>query len=890
MNEGIMPPARQLCLCLVSFLLFPALAIGATVTPLHEGWRLQSACKIQASPESIASPGFSVDGWLTTTVPNTVVAAQVAAGLYPDPYFDMNLRKIPGEEYPIGRNFMRNPMPAGSPYRCGWWYRTEFTAPAASRNRDHFWLHFNGINYRGSVWINGHQIAGPEKVAGTYRTYDFEVTDLLQPGRPNVLAVETFAPQEHDLGVNWMDQAPTPPDKNMGLQGAVELIAAGAVTVRSPMVATHFIDGSLNTADLTVYADLSNATDKAVSGVVTGSAAGAKFRQPVQLAPHESRTVELTAAEFPQLRIHNPPIWWPRQMGEPHLEELTVGYLLDGQLTDEQTVKFGIREMSSELSAESGGRLFRVNGKSILIRGGAWTQDLLLREDNRRLRDQFDLVANMGLNSIRLEGKLEPEEFFRLADERGILIMAGWACCQNWENWEDWKPEDLQIASESLRSQMLRLRSHASLFVWLNGSDHAPPPNVESEYLKVEAETHWPNPILASAGTRSGVAGPTGFKMNGPYDYVPPNYWYVDRQYGGAFGFNTETGPGEDMPSLASRKKFLSNPEVWPPDQAWTYHNAGGKFATLQIFDAAMEQIYGKPASSAEYVRIAQTMAYDSERAMFEAFNKNKYFASGVIQHMLNNAWPAMVWNLYDYYLNAGAGYFGTQRACEPLHIQYSFDDHSIVVVNSTYQRADGLHAELHVHNVAWKELYSGKYTADAAPDSSQIVAVLPATLYAGADKLLLVDLTLENAVNEIVSRNFYWVPAATTEFDWSRSTPHGAAVTHFEDLTALRTLPPAQVHAHASIHNTPKGREISLRLENPSPALAFQIRSAVETQTGDFIAPVLWSDNWIELVPGESRTLTALLPANFAGSPVIHVDGWNFQAQTLSPVSDEGH
>jgi exo-1,4-beta-D-glucosaminidase len=108
--------------------------------------------------------------------------------------------------------------------------------------------------------------------------------------------------------------------------------------------------------------------------------------------------------------------------------------------------------------------------------------------------------------------------------------------------------------------------------------------------------------------------------------------------------------------------------------------------------------------------------------------------------------------------------------------------------------------------------------------------------------------------------------------------------------LTALRTLPPAQVHAHASIHNTPKGREISLRLENPSPALAFQIRSAVETQTGDFIAPVLWSDNWIELVPGESRTLTALLPANFAGSPVIHVDGWNFQAQTLSPVSDEGH
>ena len=170
-----------------------------------------------------------------------------------------------------------------------------------------------------------------------------------------------------------------------------------------------------------------------------GSAAGVPFKIPVTLNANEDRTVVVSPKEFPQLNFHNPKVWWPRQMGDPHLERLTVSFLVGGEPSDQQTVSFGFREMSSELTGVNGGRMFRVNGKPLLIRGGAWTQDVLLRQDDKRLAYQFDLVANMNLNLIRLEGKLEPEEFFRLADERGILVMAGWACCQNWENWEDWK-------------------------------------------------------------------------------------------------------------------------------------------------------------------------------------------------------------------------------------------------------------------------------------------------------------------------------------------------------------------------------------------------------------------------------------------------------------------
>ena len=252
---------RWLLLVVLGTFVVPAHSWGSTVQPLHDGWRLQSACKLQAGGDAIATQGFSTEGWLSTTVPSTVLAAQVAAGVFPDPFFGMNMRQIPGESYPVGKNFIRMPMPPDSPYRCGWWYRTEFKAPAAAAGGSRFFLHFDGINYSADVWVNGKKIAGAKQLVGTYRIYDLDVTKELVAGKTNVLAVETFAPDEHGLGVNWMDQAPTPPDKNMGLQGSVNLVSTGAVTVRSrPWPPRTLPMTPLATPKLTIYAELHNAT------------------------------------------------------------------------------------------------------------------------------------------------------------------------------------------------------------------------------------------------------------------------------------------------------------------------------------------------------------------------------------------------------------------------------------------------------------------------------------------------------------------------------------------------------------------------------------------------------------------------------------------------------
>ena len=871
---------------ILALLALPDALTAGTVTPLREGWRMQSACKLQAAGESISVEGFAAQDWLQTTVPSTVLAAQVAAGVFPDPYFGMNLRQVPGTDYPIGRIFANLPMAQESPYRCGWWYRKEFTAPSATQKEARSWLHFAGINYRAEIWLNGHKIADSTQVAGAYRTYDLDVTGILKPGKTNVLAVETFAPTEKDLGINWVDWNPSPPDKDMGLTGAVDLVATGPVTLRSPLAVTHFLNQTLDTADLTIYADLHNSTDHAVKGLVSGTAAGVRFEQSVELLPHEDREIVFTPGQFPQLRIRDPKPWWPRQMGEPHLERLTLSFSVQGQITDEQGMDFGFREIASELTA-SGSRLFRVNGKSILIRGAGWSQDMLLRSDDKRLRDQFRLVRDLNLNTIRLEGKLETDEFFHLADQQGILVMLGWCCCDHWEHWKDWTPEDLSIATASLRAQMLRLRHHASLLVWLNGSDGPPPPDVENAYLKVESETHWPNPVLSSASAVSTtVTGPSGVKMTGPYDYVAPSYWYVDRQHGGAYGFNTETSPGPAIPSLASRQKFLPDPEAWPTSTSWSYHYGSGKFSTLQVFNDAMEAIYAKPHSAAEYERLAQAMEYDSERGLFEAYSKNKYASTGVIQWMLNNAWPSMTWHLYDYYLDTGAGFFAVKKACEPLHIQYSYDDLSIVVVNSTYAPAAKLHAGVRVYNLTGKEIYSAEAVVDAAADSAQRVSSIPEKLYQTSDRILFINLTLADASGTVVSRNFYWVPTTLTTFDWAKTDYTHTPAGRHEDLTALTSLPPSKITARAEIANTPRGRELRLHLDNSSAVLAFQIRSALRAPSGGLIAPVIWSDNWIELVPGESRTLTALLPDTAPADAVVQIAGWNIAPEIITPTA----
>src|SRR6202045_1191424 len=698
--------------------------------PLREGWTLQSSTKVTAKGEAISSSTFKGSDWIRAEVPTTVVAAQVKNRLLPDPFNGMNLRQYPGVSYPIGFNFSNIPMPPDSPYAVSWWYRKEFTVPNLYIGKT-VWLNFGGINYRANIFLNGKQIANSNDVAGAWRTYEFNVTSAIKQGA-NVLAVQVWAPTEANLAITFVDWNPAPPDKNMGLWREVYLTTSGPVALRYPTVVSKLDLPGNDSARLTVTAQLKNGASHPVNGKLKGQIENIAFEQDVELAANESKDVTFTPDQFSQLIFSNPRLWWPTQMGQPNLYPLNLEFDIDGAASDRSQTQFGIREVTSEVNSV-GGRAFHINGKNILIRGGGWTPDMMLREDSQRLKDEFRYVQDMGLNTVRLEGKLETQEFFDLADRRGILVMAGWCCCDFWERWTRWKPQDFEIAKQSLRDQIYRLRSHPALVMWLNGSDNPPPPDVEQMYLDIEKELLWPNPVVSSAtGKQTTVTGDSGVKMTGPYEYVAPSYWEVDTPQGqpdrkqcnpggcgGAYGFNTETSMGPAVPPVESIRAMVGKDHMWPIDDDWNFHAGGGEFKTIQVFNEALTHRYGKADSAEDFAFKSQLMTYEGVRAMYEAYSRNNEKATGVIQWMLNNAWPSMIWHLYDYYLRPGGGYFGSKRAMEALRPVYGYDDRSIWVVSSQYEDVKGLKLTTKIYNLDMTEKFSHEDSVDAAPDST---------------------------------------------------------------------------------------------------------------------------------------------------------------------------
>ena len=858
---------------------------------LREGWELQTSAKVEAKGEVISTAAFTPKEWHAATVPTTVVAALVKDKTLPDPFPGMNLRSFPGVNYPIGANFSNIAMASDSPYAVSWWYRKAFTIPPAYKGKT-IWLKFNGINYRANLFLNGKQIANSDDVAGAWRTYEFNITGTAKPGAENVLAVQAFAPTDHDLAITFVDWNPAPPDKNMGLWREVYLTASGQVALRYPTVTSKLNPPANDSAQLTVTAQVKNGTDQPVKGKLKGHIENVTFEQDVDLAANEAKDVTFTPDKFSQLVFANPRLWWPVQMGTPNLYKLKMEFEVNGAISDSSSSEFGIREITSDFNSV-GGRAFHINGKNILIRGGGWTPDMMLRENSQRLQDEFRYVEDMVLNTVRLEGKLESEEFYNIADHHGILVMAGWCCCDFWERWARWQPQDFEIGKQSLRDQIYRLRSHPSMVMWLNGSDNPPPPDVEQMYLDIEKELLWPNPVMSSAtGKKTSVTGDSGAKMSGPYEYVAPSYWQVDTPEGqpgrklcnpggcgGAYGFNTETSMGPAVPPVESIRPMVGKDHMWPIDDVWNYHAGGGEFKTINVFSEAMANRYGKSENVEDFAIKSQMQTYEGVRAMYEAYSRNKYQSTGVIQWMLNNAWPSMIWHLYDYYLRPGGGYFGAKRAMEALHPIYGYDDHAIWVVSSQYSDAKGLKLTTKIYNLDGTEKFSQENSVEAGADSTAKIFTLPDV--SGLSNTYFLVLKLEDSTGKIVGSNFYWLSTKPETLDWAKSTWWMTPTSSYADFTAISQLPKVKLKVMDRTEHKGEDAITHVTIANPSKNLAFFVRLKVNKgPKGDEILPVVWEDNYISLLPGEKREVTATYRASELGAAkaAVEVSGWNVE------------
>ena len=865
---------------------------------LRENWFIQSSADAHADGAAISAVGFSTRSWYPATMPSTVLSALVEDKVYPDPYTGMNLRSIPGTSYPIFEDFSNIMMPPTSPFRQSWWYRTEFKLPAEYQGKT-TWLGFDGINYRANVWLNGVQIASADKLEGTWRVFRFDVSAVAKPGEMNSLAVEVFPPQPHDLAITLVDWAPMPPDKEMGIWRDVRIGATGPISLRYPAVMAKLNLPARDQAALTVRAEVTNSADQPLAGVVKGRIEDVTFEQAVKLGPKETQVVHFSPETFPQLKVANPRLWWPARVGKQDLYPLDLSVEVQGQVSDSSHIRFGVRQVTSAID-EKGHRVFQINGKNILIRGAGYSFDMLLRSSPERQQAELNYVRDLNLNAVRMEGKIENDHFFDLADEMGILVLPGWCCCDQWENWPEWDKENELVAGESLRDQIRRLERHPSVIAWLYGSDFAPPPRVEKMYLGILQDLDWPNPSISSAAGRTTTVGPSGVKMTGPYEYVPPIFWYVDTRHGGAFGFNTETSPGPAIPPIESLRRMLPPDHLWPIDSVWQYHG-GGMSHTLNVFTEALNKRYGEAHSAEEFAMKAQVQAYEAHRAMMEAYGRNKYTSTGIIQWMLNNAWPGMIWHMYDWYLRPGGSYFGVKKACEPLHVQYSYDDRSIVVVNSYYRPFTNLKVTAKVYNLDMTEKFTKEAEVRVAADSSTRVFTLPSQ--AGLSTTYLVSLKLESA-GQVESRNIYWLSTRDETLDWRRQEEDTSGqydistwtpTKGFADYTELNKLPRVDLDASAVYHANGEEGSTTVTLRNPASTLAFAVRLKVdrsylhrvsrEGEVDDEILPVLWEDNYFVLLPGETRAITAryAISGKNSGPPNVEIEGWNVNHKVVS-------
>jgi exo-1,4-beta-D-glucosaminidase len=544
--------------------------------PLKEGWQLRSSAETPDKGEALSQPGYGVEGWHRVSVPTTLLAALAENGVYPDPFYGDNLTKIPG--YKPDRWLAMSP---DSPFYPSWWYRTEFTVPESMRGK-HVVLHVDGINYKANVWLNGTRVADDSKVVGMFRRFEFPVTEALKYGEPNALAIEVTGPghiedkpyrtKQLEATTGWDDHNPQPPDLNTGIWQEVYLTATGSVDLMHPYVATDLDLPSLDTARLTVSVDAVNRTDREQAVQLEGEIKGATFSdgQPVAIALQDTlKPGETKTLRFEPVTLDKPRVWWPHPVGPQDLYDLRLSARAGDEASDTEYVRFGVREATTYINDE-GWRGYRVNGRDILIRGGAWmTADMLLRLHPRQYDGLVRHAREANLNMLRSEGFSirETDDMYSLCDAYGVMVT---------QQIFGRSIPDEQLAIDNIRDTLLRIRNHPSLVHFLGHDETFPTETLDKAYRDMIAEltpdrTYQPHSGAFDVDERHETGG-TRTGTRELWTYAGPAHYYTHKN-DGAWGFAQSGGIGGVFAPLDSMKRMMPESALWPPtNETWSLH------------------------------------------------------------------------------------------------------------------------------------------------------------------------------------------------------------------------------------------------------------------------------------------------------------------------------
>jgi exo-1,4-beta-D-glucosaminidase len=896
------------------------------------GWKVRSSAVATQTGAQISTPGFNTSTWLPVAnddagAPGTEVEALAQNGQCPGDtalqpvnqstsspnsvFFSNNMQLCYGSMTKIGPDTV-------SQFSVPWWWRTDFTPNLQAGQTAT--LIVNGVVGSANVWVNGTEVATSATVTGAYTRFTFNLTNLI-PGT-NSLAIEINPNDPTSMfTLDNVDWTQIPPDNNTGIQFPVQLQVDGALAVGNSHV-NQADAANLSSAALTVKTDVTNNTTTAQTATVTatitppnGGTAIQAMPQTVTVGPGATQTVN-----FPVVTINSPQVWWPYQLGAQPLYTLSVNVAQGTTTYNTTTETFGIRTVTSSLTGSnaiepSGARAFKINGVPIVIRGGGYDPNLFLHYSAADTAKQIALMKNMGLNTIRLEGHIMPADWFQQMDAAGILVNGGFQCCDAWEVGGSLTQAQLNVLQNSAQTIGTNLRNHPSVFSF-QWSDNQPSSQQESVSITgfTAADFYPQTPLIASAEYKSTATLGASGEKEGPYDWVPPNYWYDTTHLGSdstvtnagaAWGYDSEESAGDTVPTLDSLNRFMSASDesnLWQNPKFNQFHlnyeprcKSGYSFGTLCHFDKALSNRYGTWTSLSQYVQMAQAQDYENTRAQFEAFiahaNNTPLPSTGTIYWQMNKGWPSMLWTLYNNDGDQAGSYFGAQEANRSLHAIYALDNGTVTVDNLGNTTQTGLSVEAKVYNLAGTVLDDQTASNISLTGQQVLTGVLAPKVPTSPVQTYFVELQLKQN-GTLVDRNVYWLSTQPDVVNWNKTLgqPQGT-LSQYANLTGLQTLPASTVSATASTVNQagPDGadRATTVTITNTSTStVAFLLRADVRRGTaggqelsGDNeLQSSLWQNNDITLFPGESQRLTVTWNSADlqSATAVVSVSGWN--------------
>ncbi|MFC5865141.1 sugar-binding domain-containing protein [Acidicapsa dinghuensis] len=837
--------------------------------PVTSGWQMQDAAKVPekgtGAGARISRTSYKPKDWYDAVVPGTVLTTLVKNGVYPEPLYGENNRP---DRIPESLN------------KTSYWYRTVVDVPAAYRGR-HVWLNLEGVNFSAEVWANGTYLG---TMRGAFKRGIFDISPYVKAGEKIAIAVQVKPqphpgnPYEHTIAngmvtnggitaidgptflctIGW-DWLPGIRDRDSGIWNKVYLNSTGPVVLKDPLVTTDLPLPKTDSAEVAISATLENLANQPETGTFHADFGDVVVDKDVQLGPKESKKVSLTSAEFASLHMQNPKLWWPNGYGPQNLYSLHLAFNQNGSASDEQTFQFGVRKITYSVP-DSENLTVSVNGVRIFIRGGDWGLDEgMKRIPRERLEAEIRMHAIANVNLIRnWVGQSTGEDFYELCDKYGILL------------WDEFfqpnpsdgpNPDDLPTYMANVRDKILHYRNHPSIAIWCARNEGFPPKEIDDQLRVLMAELE-PTRLYQPSSTSG-----HGVNSGGPYRWRTPREYYVYNE-----AFKTEIG-STSIPTIESIQGMMPQKDWEQIDDDWAEHDFARGASGSDTFPMTLAARYGKVANLADFVRKSQLANYEAYRAMYEGRSAKLFNPStAIITWMSNPAQPSFVWQLYHHDLEPDSAMYAVKKAGEMVHIQLNQLTDSIEVINNTPEIISGYMAYLTIYDIDGQAVLKRELPVTGPGDRSiDIGSLLGPWDKPKLSPVYFVQLQLKNGGGKLVSENLYW---------------HGMPDAP-DDLTALNTMQTMALEANATRHDDGDTMKITLKLTNPGKEVALlthvQLRHGDPGKTGvdavnERVLPVFYSDNYISLVPGESRTIEIEADtADLKGEePYLAFDGWN--------------